>query len=46
MESISYAIASADTVRNFVHAEVKATDNKISNGKEASESKAAKAKVR
>ncbi|KAI1496683.1 hypothetical protein F5X99DRAFT_424351 [Biscogniauxia marginata] len=45
MESISYAIASADRVRDFIHAEVKATDNKVTNDQEAAESKAAKAKA-
>jgi hypothetical protein len=45
MDSISHAIASADKVKQFIHAEIKATDNKVSNYQEAAESKAAKAKV-
>ncbi|KAF7561510.1 hypothetical protein G7046_g2637 [Stylonectria norvegica] len=45
MESLSYAMASADKLHTFVHAEIKATDNKVTNSKEATEAKAAKARA-
>ncbi|KAK3387370.1 hypothetical protein B0H63DRAFT_392697 [Podospora didyma] len=46
MESISYSIATADRLKHFIHAEVKATGNKVSSDKEARASKAAKAKAK
>jgi len=45
MDSISYAIKSADTVKSFIHAEVKGIDEKIAHEEEASESKAVNTKV-
>lgn len=46
MESISHAIATADRVKSFIHAEVRAKDNKITTDKEADEAQEAKDKVR
>lgn len=45
MESVSYAIASADKVKSFIHAEAHAADNKVTNEREARESKDARRKV-
>lgn len=45
MESLSYSIATAERMKHFIHAEVRATDNKVTNDRQALQSKAAKAKV-
>ncbi|KAI0548375.1 hypothetical protein F4679DRAFT_596813 [Xylaria curta] len=45
MESIGYAIGSADKVKDFIHAGIQATDNKVTNDQEVVESKEAKAKA-
>ncbi|KAF3069675.1 hypothetical protein GL218_07891 [Daldinia childiae] len=43
MDSLGYALATADSLNNFVHSEIKATDNKVTNSKEAKDAKDAKA---
>ncbi|KAK4461524.1 hypothetical protein QBC42DRAFT_203416 [Cladorrhinum samala] len=38
MESISYSLATADRLKSFIHSELQATDNRVTNDQEAHES--------
>ena len=45
MESISYSLATADRLKSFIHSELQATDNRVTNDQEAHESAIARTQV-